>query len=43
VRCEHAEEWRILHTQDAQKLYIHGTEKRRVVVAIVVGVVVVAV
>ena len=38
---EHAEEWRILHAQDAQKLYIHGTKKRRVVVA--VGVVVVAV
>jgi hypothetical protein len=29
ARYEHAEEWRILHAQDAQKLYIHGTEKRR--------------
>jgi hypothetical protein len=25
---EHAEELRILHAQDAQKLYIHGTKKR---------------
>ena len=34
ARYEHAEEWKILHAQDAQKLYIHGTKKRRVVVAI---------
>jgi hypothetical protein len=33
-----------LHAQDAHKLYIHGTEKRRVVVVVgVVGVVVVVV
>ena len=37
---EHAEEGRILHAQDAHKPYIHGTEKRRVVVAIGVSVVV---
>ena len=41
VLYEHVEEWRILHAQDAQKLYIHSTEKRRVFV--VVGVVVVVV
>jgi hypothetical protein len=29
AQYEHAEEWKILHAQDAQKLYIHGTEKRR--------------
>jgi hypothetical protein len=40
--CEHAEEWRTLHAQGAQKIYIHGTEKRRVVVALL-GVVVVPV
>ena len=30
-----------MHAQDAQNLYIHGTEKRRVVVAIGVSMVVV--
>ena len=28
ARYEHAEEWWILHAQDAHKLYIHGTDKR---------------
>jgi hypothetical protein len=41
VWCDHAEEWRTLNARWGHKIYIHGTEKRRVVV--VVGVVVVAV
>jgi hypothetical protein len=41
ARYEHAEEWKILHAQDAWKLYIHGTEKRRVVVVVGVAMVVV--
>ena len=28
ARYENAEEWKILHAQDAEKIYIHGTEKR---------------
>jgi hypothetical protein len=37
---EHAEEWRILHAQDAQKLYIHGhREEKRLLLEFVVVVV----
>jgi hypothetical protein len=37
----HAEALRILHAQDEQRLYIHCAEKRRVVVAVRVVVLIV--
>jgi hypothetical protein len=35
ARYENAEEWRILHAQDAQKLYIYTVQRREVVVVVV--------